>query len=154
MDPFKSAGGAPIADPKARGEKRAAMLENWSDEPASEDAWGLMWYRCESCNHEERVWNARPHVTPFGGIPCPQCEGSMNHEHYGSDIHDSEHFPKKGDLIFIDTPPEIALIYARRLIRNYANQPGLPDPPTPKRLALKSLATFDGHSPYCLRLIS
>ncbi len=58
---------------------RAVIAErvNWHNEESAKEAWALMIYVCDHCQHKERIWNARPHVTPFGGIPCQLCGGDM-----------------------------------------------------------------------------
>lgn len=136
------------------GMARAEAVKNWDDEPGAKEAWALMWYECDGCHHRERIWNARPHVTPFGGVPCTACEAQMTHVLFGSDVAAPDHRPKKGDLIFIDTPPELALIHARRIIDIHAGREDLGDPPTPEKLALSGLADFGGHPPSCIRLRS
>lgn len=139
--------------------KLATLKANWNNTPSSSDAWKLMIYLCEECGHQERVWNARPHVTPFGGVPCPWCTGSMNHAYFGSDKLEPLHWPQRGDLIFIDTPPELALIWARRVVA--AGQVAghqIPDDLTTeayaRQLALNTLADFGGHPPTAVRLLS
>ena len=138
-----------------KGRKVAEARKNWDDEPSSGDAWKLMIYVCDQCQHRERIWNARPHVTPFSGLPCENCsESTMTHAFFGSDVLAPDHRPQKGDLIFIDTPPELALIYAKRIIDHYGGREDLPDPPAAEKLALSNLADFGGHPPSCIRLRS
>lgn len=132
---------------------------NWDDEPSAADAWKLMIYVCDDCGHKEKIWNARPHVTPFGGVACEQCHGAsgMTHQFFGSDQYVPDHEPQAGDLIFIDIPPEVALIYAKRRIKQ-GIEAGYPIPEDKtfddfaKELAMKDLEDFGGHSPYCIRL--
>ena len=137
------------------GQARAEAVKNWDNEPSSADAWKLMWYVCDECRHKERIWNARPHVTPFGGLPCVRCgAAAMTHAFFGSDEEAVDHRPVKGDLIFIDTPPELALIHAKRTIDLHGGREDLPDPPPAEQLALSNLADFGGHPPSCIRLLS
>ena len=75
----------------------------------------------------------------------------MTHAYFGSDIRAPNYRPVKGELIFIDTPPELALIYAKRTLEKYA---GHKDAPTPEGLALNNLSDFGGHPPSCIRLRS
>lgn len=139
--------------------KLARWKANWDDVPSSSDAWKLMIYRCDACDHQERIWNARPHVTPFGGVPCPNCRESMTHAYFGSDTHNPLHWPQAGDLVFIDLPAELALIHARRQVA--AGQVAghqIPEGQTTetfaRELALLYLAEFGGHPPTAVRLLS
>ena len=143
-----------IAGEDAKGRKVAEARKNWDDQPSANDAWKLMIYVCDGCQHKEKIWNARPHVTPFGGIPCPACDAHMTHAFFGSDEFRPDHRPQKGDLIFIDTPPELALISARRILDRFAGRPGIPEPPPAEELALSNLADFGGHPPSVIRLLS
>lgn len=137
------------------GRKIAEAKANWDDEPSAKEAWAIMIYVCDGCGHKERIWNARPHVTPFGGVPCPRCSATMTHAFFGSDITAPDHRPKRGDLIFIDLPPELALIYARRMIERQAElRSDLPGVPEDKDLALNYLSDFGGHPPTAIRLLS
>ena len=138
------------------GRELAEAKANWDDQPSPGDAWMLMIYVCDGCQHKERIWNARPHVTPFGGVPCPECSDTMTHAFFGSDWPDPDHRPKKGDLIFIDLPPEVALIHANRLIERIIRSPEPPpgSPPPAKELALNYLSDFGGHPPTAIRLLS
>lgn len=137
------------------GRKLAEAKANWDNEPSAKEAWALMIYVCDQCGHRERIWNARPHVTPFGGLPCENCgEAAMTHAFFGSDVSAPDHRPVKGDLIFIDTPPELALIHAKRIIDLHGGREGLPKPPPAEKLALANLADFGGHPPSCIRLRS
>lgn len=144
---------------KARIIGRLRGTVNWDNEPSAKEAWALMIYVCEQCSHKEWIWNARPHVTPFGGIPCPDCPGHMSHNFFGSDKEAPDHEPKAGDMVFIDYPPELALIYAKRRIQQGIDA-GYPPPDDKtheefaKDLALSDLAEFGGHPPYALRLKS
>ena len=137
------------------GRELAEAKANWDNEPSAKEAWALMIYVCDGCKHTEKIWNARPHVTPFGGVPCPACESTMTHDYFGSDEFLPDHRPKKGDLIFIDQPPELALIYANRLIEGQAKiRPDLPGVSPAKELALNYLSDFGGHPPTAVRLLS
>ncbi len=138
------------------GRELAEAKANWDNEPSAKEAWALMIYVCDGCQHKERIWNARPHVTPFGGVPCPECSATMTHDFFGSDVTLPDHRPQKGDLIFVDLPPEIALIYAHRVLERMANSPTPPpgSPPPAKELALNYLSDFGGHPPTAVRLLS
>ena len=80
----------------------------------------------------------------------------MTHAFFGSDVAAPDHRPQKGDLIFIDLPPEIALIHANRLLERIAESPEPPpgSPPPAKELALNYLSDFGGHPPTAVRLLS
>ena len=136
------------------GRELAEAKANWDNEPSAKEAWNLMIYVCDGCQHKEKIWNARPHVTPFGGVPCPACPATMTHAFFGSDVAAPDHRPQKGDLIFIDTPPELALISAKRMIDLHGGREDLPDPPPAEELALSNLADFGGHPPSVIRLLS
>lgn len=58
------------------------------------EAFCLMWYKCESCPHCERIWNSRDGVTPFG-TSCPSCSGSMYHMMRGM-VHAPQHKLRHG----------------------------------------------------------
>ena len=131
---------------------------NWFDKPSAGDAWKRMIYVCQDCRHSERIWNARPHVTPFAGVPCPACGGDMKHEFFSADETVPNYRPRAGELVFIDLPPELALIYARRRVENAQaggyDIPGGQDPENYAReLALEFLQEFGGHTPTVVRLI-
>ncbi len=139
--------------------KLAALKANWDNTPSSSDAWKLMIYQCDACGHQERVWNARPHVTPFGGVPCPDCFEPMAHVFFGSDELKPLHWPQGGDLVFIDLPPELALIYARRRVAagqvcGHQVPEGHTTETFARKLALQDLAEFGGHPPTAVRLLS
>ena len=136
------------------GRKIAEAKKNWDDETGAKEAWSLMIYVCDGCQHKERIWNARPHITPFGGVPCPECSDTMTHAFFGSDVAAPDHRPVKGDLIFIDTPPELALIHAKRIIDLHGGREDFPDLPPAKKLALNNLSDFGGHPPHAIRLLS
>lgn len=64
------------------------------------EAMALMWYQCEKCNKQEQLWNSRPRVTPF--IIICKCGGNMKHTRWEEDKFAPNHYPVKGDRIFVD----------------------------------------------------
>ena len=88
------------------------------------DAMMLMWYECEKCGKKERIWNSRPRVTPFS-VSCPEddCKGLMNHKNWNNDEYAPNHWPEKGDRIFIDFSKEAAeKCYMKRIKDNWDNK--------------------------------
>lgn len=79
------------------------------------EAWALMWYACE-CGHRERIWNARPGVTPFG-MGCPSCgKPSLRHADFGRDERAEHHKPHRGQRIWINLTMERAREYATKRV--------------------------------------
>ena len=131
---------------------------NWDDEPTAAEAWKRMIYACEKCHHVEKIWNARPHVTPFG-VSCPACGEIMNHKYFRSDAYEPDRRPRQGELIFIDLPPELALIYARRRVvktqeAGYEIPEGKTEEAFARELAFIDLTEFGDHSPALMRLLT
>lgn len=131
---------------------------NFDDDPSSDDAWKRMDFVCESCQALERIWNARQHVTPFG-VVCPSCGGHMRHRYPDSDTYEPDRRPQVDELIFIDLPPELALIYAHRQValRVAAGYEMLCEEENrelAKKIAIENMAQFGGHQPALMRLLS
>lgn len=82
------------------------------------EAFCLMKYRCEKCEHTETFWNARDGVTPFG-VGCPLCDGHMLHILWRADKHEPKHLPTTGQGVFITTPPELRVVFARRRVESF-----------------------------------
>lgn len=86
------------------------------------EAFCVMSYKCESCGHEERVWNSRDGVTPFV-VACPNC-GKPTHKHvnWSDDVFSPLHSMtmKSGDRYFVDLTQvrarEIAAVRVDRMI--------------------------------------
>lgn len=77
------------------------------------EAFALMWYACP-CGHRERIWNARPGVTPFA-MGCPSCgKPSLTHVDWGRDERKEDHKPHFGQRVWIDMTLERARTRARR----------------------------------------
>ena len=76
------------------------------------EAFCLMRYQCKECFSEELIWNSRNGVTPFV-IECGFCKregiksGAMQHIDWSGDKYLPDHFPKRGDRVFITMPKEI-----------------------------------------------
>ena len=85
------------------------------------EAFCLMTYRCKDCGFEERIWNSRDGVTPFG-LACPHCKG---HNHYHEDWQYDQCNPffclfmKPGQRYFISMTMERAREYAARRVDHY-----------------------------------
>ena len=82
------------------------------------EAFCLMTYRCKDCGFEERIWNSRDGVTPFG-LACPHCKG---HKHYHEDWQYDQCTPffglfmKPGQRYFVNMTMERAREYAARRV--------------------------------------
>ena len=131
---------------------------NWDDEPHAAEAWKRMIYVCDACHHTDKIWNARPHITPFG-VTCPACNQIMNHKYFRSDTYEPDRRPRAGELIFIDLPPELALIYMHRRIEQtqeagYKIPEGKTAESFARELALDALAEFGNHAPALMRLLT
>ena len=80
------------------------------------EAFCLMWYRCDRCQHMERFWNSRDGVTPFG-TQCPSCgDRSLHHVYFGSDQYAPDHKPPAGQKVWIDMTRERAEQIVRQRI--------------------------------------
>ena len=85
------------------------------------EAFCLMTYRCKDCSFEERIWNSRDGVTPFG-LACPSCKG---HNHVHADWqHDQCNpffglFMKPGQRYFVNMTMERAREYAAKRVDHY-----------------------------------
>lgn len=79
------------------------------------EAFALMWYACV-CGHQERYWNSRDGVTPFGTC-CPSCGGSsLLHVRWREDKVDPHHAPHRGQRIWVDMTREQAKAIAERVV--------------------------------------
>jgi hypothetical protein len=66
------------------------------------EAFCLMWYRCDTCGHKERIWNSRDGVTPFG-MGCPSCGCfDMMHCDFQLDNYAPEHKLHRGQRFWRD----------------------------------------------------
>ncbi len=89
------------------------------------EAFCLMLYRCESCGHEETLWNSRDGVTPFI-IRCVKCSGEALHVEWRRDKCVPDHKPSQGDRIFVDLTAEAALAHARAQVERCWDDPDMP----------------------------
>lgn len=77
------------------------------------EAFCLMWYHCDDCQHLERFWNSRDGVTPFG-TQCPSCgNDTLRHAYFGSDKYAPDHKPPAGQKVWIDMTRERARYFVR-----------------------------------------
>lgn len=80
------------------------------------EAFCLMWYRCDRCQHMERFWNSRDGVTPFG-TRCPSCgRDTLQHAYFGSDQYAPDHKPPAGQKVWIDMTRDRAQQIVRQRI--------------------------------------
>ena len=93
------------------------------------EAFCVMNYQCESCGHNEKIWNSRDGVTPFI-VPCPVCnEPTHKHINWKSDVFSPLHSMtmKPGERYFINLTlaraREIATIRVDRAIESGEIQP-------------------------------
>jgi hypothetical protein len=78
------------------------------------EAFKLMSYKCESCGCEEKIWNSRDGVTPFG-VKCPKCqEGESRHINWNADLFSPDYVPERGQRVFVDMPESMKIVFARR----------------------------------------
>ena len=119
------------------------------------EAFCLMNYQCEKCYAVEVVWNSRDGVTPFI-IGCQRCDGSMQHINWDADRYDPDHFPIKGERVFITMTKEISeLIWKVFIRKNWeVGQHPVKDSFNSKRQALQELMSFDPEKgePYLLKI--
>lgn len=82
------------------------------------EAFCLMWYACKTCGHQERMWNSRDGVTPFG-MQCPSCgDSEMFHDRWQEDKFAPDHKPHDGQRVWVDMTLERAQQYADARIAN------------------------------------
>lgn len=110
------------------------------------EAFCLMWYRCERCQHLERFWNSRDGVTPFG-TQCPSCgQPTLQHAFFGSDKYAPDHKPPVGQKVWIDMTRERAEHFIRKRIKAYKLQ-GHDALPSEADINLHVAAMFDHGTP-------
>ncbi len=102
------------------------------------EAFCLMWYRCKSCEHAERIWNARDGVTPFGTI-CPSCGApDLLHVDWKLDECAPEHKLHPGQKFWRNGRREEARAAIERRIELFAER-GQPVPPDVQKSMLADL---------------
>ena len=79
------------------------------------EAFKLMIYTCENadCLHQEKIWNSRDGVTPFG-TAYPRCGKTIRHTDWQKDQYLPEYVPEKGQRVFVDMPESMKVVFARR----------------------------------------
>jgi hypothetical protein len=76
------------------------------------EAFCLMWYACR-CGHQERIWNSRDGVTPFG-TRCPSCnQPTLQHERWSEDAYAPDFKPAFGQRQWVSMTRERAEHLAR-----------------------------------------
>lgn len=89
------------------------------------EAFKLMKYECQNCDHKEILWNSRDGVTPFM-IGCRNCEkGMMQHIDWHKDQYEPSHELKPGQRFFRDGTKEDAIRIMERRIKMF-NDKGQP----------------------------
>ena len=82
----------------------------------------------------------------------------MSHKYWNMDKRDRGRSPGRDDMIFIDIPPELALLKARKTVRSMAEDgqipPGKTEREIEEKLALETLSLYGGHVPFAMRLLS
>ena len=92
------------------------------------EAFCVMQYQCSECEHEERIWNSRDGVTPFG-LECPKChKPTLTHVNFHLDLFSPFHMlmMKAGDRFFIDMTMDKAREYAVRNVDRFIEAGRLP----------------------------
>lgn len=108
------------------------------------EAFCLMWYRCDTCGHVERVWNSRDGITPFS-MSCMKCgargiRGGMNHTNWSHDACKPDHKLKPGQFFWRDGTRE----EAAQIMRDRIDQCRDQFPCTPEREAELIQSCLDG----------
>jgi len=81
------------------------------------EAFNLMWYKCLKCGHQERIWNSRDGVTPFG-TGCPSCgRPDLCHAYMGSDQYSPDYKPHPGQRIWVTASKEQVAQWAEEAIQ-------------------------------------
>ena len=76
------------------------------------EAFCVMYYKCDTCNHTTSFWNSRDGVTPFCcGCILEGCKGTMQHEYFASDRLCAK-IPEVATHVWIDMTQEKAQAYA------------------------------------------
>ena len=102
------------------------------------EAFCLMWYRCDTCDHAEQVWNSRDGVTPFA-MGCPSCgNASLQHVDWGSDEYAPKHELRDRQRFWRDGTIEEARASLERRLGHFAKI-GQPAPDDVKSSMLADL---------------
>ena len=83
-------------------------------------AFCIMWYACK-CGHQERVWNSRDGVTPFG-IICSSCGDFARHAAMNQDEYDPQYQLHHGQKFFRDGTFEESKILCKRRLTHLAHK--------------------------------
>jgi hypothetical protein len=88
------------------------------------EAFCLMWYGCEECGHQERIWNSRDGVTPFVDL-CPSCGGlTLYHSNFSADVATPDHKLHRGQRFWRDGTTDEAISIMKKRI-DFANRRGV-----------------------------
>ena len=91
------------------------------------EAFCLMWYRCDKCEHKESIWNSRDGVTPFS-MSCPSCgELSLFHWRFDLDKYSPNYELLNGQRYWRDGTKEEAIELLHRRFDIFAGR-GQPVP--------------------------
>lgn len=85
----------------------------------------LMLYKCTKCGAEEKIWNSRDGITPFG-ISCRECGEFAQHEHWEKDVFNPFYSPPDGSRVFVDLTLERAKEKARKQVEFWWEHPEYP----------------------------
>lgn len=113
------------------------------------EAFCLMWYACP-CGHQERYWNSRDGVTPFGSR-CPSCgDSTLQHVRWKEDAYAPHHEPAHGQRLWVDMTRERAEVDARGRIESAAKQGHTYPPERFESLVLNIMGEHGGAAPDCV----
>lgn len=114
------------------------------------EAFHLMWYACP-CGHQERHWNSRDGVTPYGSH-CPSCgDFTIRHSRWHKDEYVPDYKPHHGQRIWVDMTRERAEKYVRALIAGSKSTPYKIEDDRFESLVLNTMGEqHGGHGPDCI----
>lgn len=113
------------------------------------EAFCLMWYACP-CGHQERYWNSRDGVTPFGTL-CPSCDQpDMKHVRWREDQYAPHHKPAHGQRVWVDMTRERAEHYAKERIASAEKAGHTIAPSRFEPLVLSIMGEHGGAAPDCV----
>ena len=117
------------------------------------EAFMLMLYSCQECDHSEILWNSRDGVTPFG-IQCPKCNGiNMLHVAWEDDQYAPDHVPHEGQGVWIDMPQSLkrTLVLARLEVGRAHGYDVPSDPHEREQLIKAVMESFQPGEPWLIR---
>lgn len=110
------------------------------------EAFCLMWYGC-ACGHQERIWNSRDGVTPFGTL-CPSCgEPNLKHVRWREDVYAPDHKPAAGQRLWVSMTRERAMAIAESRVKQFRDAGRDVEMPAERMQALADSIFHDGQAP-------